>query len=330
MNGRMYDARLGRFVQADPIVQDLYDTQSYNRYSYVMNRPLSLTDPTGLVADDGQYYRSPNTGSDYSGGSFSVDGMLSGSIAQGHMGMAMNNANRFLVRVQVHLKSRGNATQVTGQQITNMATAMLGGGESRAASAVGGAMANAYARTEFDPWSLSHEDLQRAVENAPQVVWDWPALPQPLVDFSAGLGDIASFGLTHRYREWREIDGGVSTDSEAYTYGSYVGIPVSWGTTAGAGMAINIGARTAGGARTLYHFTSASGASSITGAGQMTARSGIYGNGVYLTAVNSRFWAWLSGARSTERVIAVTGQSGRAVATPCPGTFRILDDVKVP
>jgi RHS repeat-associated protein len=131
MNGRMYDARLGRFVQADPIVQDLYDTQSYNRYSYVMNRPLSLTDPTGLVADDGQYYRSPNTGSDYSGGSFSVDGMLSGSIAQGHMGMAMNNANRFLVRVQVNLKSRGNATQVTGQQITNMATAMLGGGESQ-------------------------------------------------------------------------------------------------------------------------------------------------------------------------------------------------------
>lgn len=92
MNGRMYDARLGRFVQADPIVQDLYDTQSYNRYSYVMNRPLSLTDPTGLIADDGQYYRSPNTGDDYSGGTFSVDGMLSGSIDQARGGMSGGSA----------------------------------------------------------------------------------------------------------------------------------------------------------------------------------------------------------------------------------------------
>ena len=47
MNGRIYDPTIGRFLQADPIVQDPYNTQSLNRYSYVMNNPLSYTDPTG-------------------------------------------------------------------------------------------------------------------------------------------------------------------------------------------------------------------------------------------------------------------------------------------
>ena len=44
MNGRVYDPRWGRFLQADPIVQSPYDLQSYNRYAYVMNNPLSFTD----------------------------------------------------------------------------------------------------------------------------------------------------------------------------------------------------------------------------------------------------------------------------------------------
>jgi hypothetical protein len=33
---------------ADPIIQDAYNSQNYNRYSYVMNNPLSMTDPTGF------------------------------------------------------------------------------------------------------------------------------------------------------------------------------------------------------------------------------------------------------------------------------------------
>jgi len=48
MQGRIYDARLGRFVQADPVIQDVTDTQAYNRYAYVRNNPLTLADPTGF------------------------------------------------------------------------------------------------------------------------------------------------------------------------------------------------------------------------------------------------------------------------------------------
>ncbi len=47
MNGRIYDPLWGRFLQADPIIQEPYNLQSFARYSYVMNNPLAYTDPTG-------------------------------------------------------------------------------------------------------------------------------------------------------------------------------------------------------------------------------------------------------------------------------------------
>ena len=50
MGGRIYDPTLGRFIQADPIVQAPENGQSLNRYSYVFNNPLSYTDPTGYCA----------------------------------------------------------------------------------------------------------------------------------------------------------------------------------------------------------------------------------------------------------------------------------------
>ena len=51
MNGRIYDPILGRFMQADTFVQDPTNTQSLNRYSYVLNNPLNATDPTGFFFD---------------------------------------------------------------------------------------------------------------------------------------------------------------------------------------------------------------------------------------------------------------------------------------
>jgi RHS repeat-associated protein len=44
--GRLHDPELGRFIQADPFVED-DATQGLNRYSYVLNNPLTLTDPSG-------------------------------------------------------------------------------------------------------------------------------------------------------------------------------------------------------------------------------------------------------------------------------------------
>jgi RHS repeat-associated protein len=47
MGGRVYDPVLGRFTSADPVVQAPENLQSHNRYSYCVNNPLSLTDPSG-------------------------------------------------------------------------------------------------------------------------------------------------------------------------------------------------------------------------------------------------------------------------------------------
>ena len=52
MNGREYDYNLGRFMSVGPVIQSPTNSQSINPYSYIMNNPLSGTDPTGYVACD--------------------------------------------------------------------------------------------------------------------------------------------------------------------------------------------------------------------------------------------------------------------------------------
>jgi RHS repeat-associated protein len=48
MNGRLYDATAGLFIQADPHVTNPLNLQNYNRYGYVLNNPLNATDPSGF------------------------------------------------------------------------------------------------------------------------------------------------------------------------------------------------------------------------------------------------------------------------------------------
>jgi RHS repeat-associated protein len=55
MNGRAYDFTVGHFTSPDPFVPQPDDMQSYNRYAYVMNRPLNSTDPTGYFDEDKGY-----------------------------------------------------------------------------------------------------------------------------------------------------------------------------------------------------------------------------------------------------------------------------------
>jgi RHS repeat-associated protein len=72
MNGRVYQPLLGRFISADPFVQDPFNSQSLNRYSYVFNNPLTFTDPSGFQASG------PDGGG---GGSFSTPGFGFSSYA---------------------------------------------------------------------------------------------------------------------------------------------------------------------------------------------------------------------------------------------------------
>ncbi|WP_437301960.1 RHS repeat domain-containing protein [Sorangium sp. So ce388] len=49
MHGRLYSPSLRRFLTPDPFVTAPLWGESYNRYSYVMNDPVNLVDPTGWV-----------------------------------------------------------------------------------------------------------------------------------------------------------------------------------------------------------------------------------------------------------------------------------------
>ncbi len=50
MNGRIYDPRLGVFLQPDPLIQSPNNLQNYNRYGYCYNGPLNCSDPTGYFS----------------------------------------------------------------------------------------------------------------------------------------------------------------------------------------------------------------------------------------------------------------------------------------
>jgi len=52
-DARLYDPVIGRFGTADSIIQNTYDPQKLNPYSYCRNNPLIYTDPTGhMIPDD--------------------------------------------------------------------------------------------------------------------------------------------------------------------------------------------------------------------------------------------------------------------------------------
>ncbi len=54
LNARLYDQALARVISADPAVPDAMNGQAFNRYSYVVNNPVTLIDPTGNAYCDGE------------------------------------------------------------------------------------------------------------------------------------------------------------------------------------------------------------------------------------------------------------------------------------
>jgi len=55
MNGRIYDPAIGRFLSPDPFVQNIGNANSFNRYAYCRNNPLSYFDPSGYTYDKPLY-----------------------------------------------------------------------------------------------------------------------------------------------------------------------------------------------------------------------------------------------------------------------------------
>ena len=74
MGGRLYDPIAGRMMSADPFIQAPLFGQSFNRYAYVWNNPLSATDPSGYETI--QFSQHVNSNGDrvstYDGGSVNI------------------------------------------------------------------------------------------------------------------------------------------------------------------------------------------------------------------------------------------------------------------
>ncbi|MGK4000972.1 RHS repeat domain-containing protein, partial [Sorangium sp. So ce1024] len=59
MKGRIYDPRIGRFLTTDPIIALPFFGQSWNPYSYVLNSPLTLVDPSGFEPEAQEVFVDP-------------------------------------------------------------------------------------------------------------------------------------------------------------------------------------------------------------------------------------------------------------------------------
>ena len=61
VQARYYSSPQGRFTSPDPLLASGHplNPQSWNRYSYVLNSPLTLADPTGLAPEPGQTQDTP-------------------------------------------------------------------------------------------------------------------------------------------------------------------------------------------------------------------------------------------------------------------------------
>ena len=116
MNGRVYDPVLGRFLSVDPVFQFPENTQSLNPYSYVLNNPLSATDPTGYKCVVDSHHScgggDPMTGSH-------IKGVHTGAKGDDLHTLTQQRLGRLLASVGIQLDSH---TQVVGGTFENGAT----------------------------------------------------------------------------------------------------------------------------------------------------------------------------------------------------------------
>jgi RHS repeat-associated protein len=111
MNGRAYDYNLGRFTGVDPFIQFPLNSQSLNPYSYILNNPLSGTDPTGYASCTTDASAGECAAAAGSGGTAKVTSQAEGSRIKQTVGTVKNNGDG---SATVTNTSNGNAVRVTG------------------------------------------------------------------------------------------------------------------------------------------------------------------------------------------------------------------------
>ncbi len=159
MNGRIYDPLIGRFMSADPFIQAPENLQSHNRFAYVMNNPLSYTDPSGyfslkkffrtilaiaavVVLGPGGY--APffsGTGLAAGLGNAALAGFVSGAIQTGTLKGAINGAFSgvlFFGVGQFVPGPAGRLNKVVGHAVAGCVSSVAAGGSCRSGAIAAG------------------------------------------------------------------------------------------------------------------------------------------------------------------------------------------------
>ncbi|MFC4701512.1 RHS repeat-associated core domain-containing protein [Glaciecola siphonariae] len=118
MNGRIYDYNIGRFLSVDPFIQGT-GSQGINPYSYVLNNPLSFTDPTGYTVeaevDEVKTKKVAKTGSRLR--------TETETTTSGTVNMADGSSRKFSITQTTNSNSNGSETSVS------LSARIVGGGE---------------------------------------------------------------------------------------------------------------------------------------------------------------------------------------------------------
>ncbi|WP_373888611.1 hypothetical protein [Massilia genomosp. 1] len=90
--------------------------------------------------------------------------------------------------------------------------------------------------------------------NDPLGLFEWPSLPQGVMDFSAGMGDTILFAQGQRLRDLFDVSGGIDMCTSEYSNGEWAGIAVSAATGLAGGVKA---AGTAGVGKEFSHWLAA-------------------------------------------------------------------------
>jgi len=224
-NARYEAGRWGRFLSPDPFLgsADVTNSQSLNRYSYVLNSPLRLIDPTGLqcVWDDGSFDAEddPDTGSvggcQEQGGTWIELGGPSGSWseqANGTLGQLVSDVANGRANIISATDSNGQ-NWITRYDDQGRVQWTAGGGFDTFYSYFAGEISPSGVNTQYDP--------QNNVANGySQYVQAHPGLP-------LNLDDRYEMQMVRQMAEFGSLDTSLSFEERVCASGAIAGAGLS-------------------------------------------------------------------------------------------------------
>jgi len=182
---RAYSYRVGRFQSPDPVEGDPSNPQTWNRYAYVGNDPINITDPSGQNWLDSKWF------TDLFEGVFDAVGIAEGGFAGSNI-----------------IENYGEDQAASGNLVFQAARAI----SPAANAAMGSGGLAAYAGT-ITAWG---QHVFSGLQNNGGLA--------TLSNYSAGAGHILSFGVTDTINNWTGASSVVNTRSISYRAGEVTGI----------------------------------------------------------------------------------------------------------